>query len=642
MAPLSSLDDVEVTTWLTRITQTIDRSLREPARAQAIAGLRAGIDGTPAGLPVLAQLALLDDCLRVAHLAIEADHQLRAERRASVAGLAHVAARKYFALLSTYESFEDGAASDPEVVRFLDVHGLDVGPFGYTSTTPWRGLHLVRLVEHLTRNASPLRDHERMLARVMDEAFAGRSTDVETAARRRLHELIEPPVTIGVDPRAAAFCRNDGPEVFSSVAHGSHFHERDAFDVESIHADARAIFHQQVERATTPEQHQRGDGRTLLVLGESGSGKTHLLRALRTQVHAQRRGYVGYLQMTSEVGDYARYVLRSLVDSMERPYDAPALSESALAYLSDGLVEGRVPIPAAELERLRTAELSGDELDAVIGRIVDRIVRTEGLERLEVDLLHALLLLQRRDPALQRRVIRFLRCEALTAYDRSLLGGLAPRDQPEDPLRTIGQLATIMYELHMAALVIVVDQIEEAIPDGQTVTRLQQAFDSLRAIADATPSAVVVISCLVDVYDVVKPKLSRSLVDRLEHDPAPARLTSQRQTDEIEQMLARRLEHLYATFDVPWREDEPLYPFTAVQVDVTSKLRARGRAASLSRLSRFLHRRRRGRRRDQSRDRRQANAPDGDGARSDHRAASRRARSCVARREERGDDATRR
>ena len=161
----------------------------------------------------------------------------------------------------------------------------------------------------------------------------------------------------------------------------------------------------------------------------------------------------GYLQMTSEVGDYARYVLRSLVDSMERPYDAPALSESCARVPSDGLVEGRVPIPAAELERLRTAELSGDELDAVIGRIVDRIVRTEGLERLEVDLLHALLLLQRRDPALQRRVIRFLRCEALTAYDRSLLGGLAPRDQPEDPLRTIGQLATIMYELHMAALV---------------------------------------------------------------------------------------------------------------------------------------------------------------------------------------------
>jgi hypothetical protein len=300
-----------------------------------------------------------------------------------------------------------------------------------------------------------------------------------------------------------------------------------------------------------------------------------LLRALRTQTHAQRLGYVGYLQMTSEVGDYSRYVLRNLIDSLERPYDAPALSESGLMYLSDGLAEGRVPIPATALEQLRTAELTSAELDTVIGGMIDRIVRTEGLERLEVDILHALLLLQRRDPAIQRRVVRFLRCEALTGYDRTLLGGLAAREQPDDPLRTIQQLAAVMYELHMAALVLVVDQIEEAIPDGLTVTRLQQAFDSLRAITDATPSAVVVISCLEDVYDTVRPRLSRSLVDRLERDPTPVRLTSQRYPDEIEQMLVRRLEFLFTSFDVAWRDDEPLFPFTQEQIDAVSHFRAR-------------------------------------------------------------------
>lgn len=572
---LATLDTAEVTSWLTRVTQALDRGLREPVRADAIAQLRAGLGGTRAALPILAQLALLDDCLRVAHLAIEADGRIDADERDRVSDLASVAASKYFAAVPHYESFEDGAATPADVERFLRVHRQDAGPFGYGSSAPWTGLHLARLVEHHTHNASPLRDHERMLARIMDEVFAGRATEVERGARRRLRALFEPPAATGTDPRALAFCRNDGPEVFASVAHGSHFHERDPFDVESIHAEAREAFHRQITRATTPEEHQRGHGRTLLVLGESGSGKTHLLRALRTQVHSQRLGYVGYLQMTSEVGDYTRYVLRSLVDSMERPYDAPALSESALMYLSDGLAEGRVTIPPDELERLRTAELDGDELDGVVGRIVDRIVRTEGLEQLEVDLLHALLLLQRRDPALQRRVIRFLRCEALTAHDRTLLGGLAAREQPEDPLRTIRQLATIMYELHMAALVIVVDQIEETVPDGQTVTRLQQAFDSLRAIADGVPSAVVVISCLDDVYSAVRPKLSRSLVDRLENDPAPVRLTGQRQTDEVEQMLARRLEHLYSTFDVPWRDDDPLYPFTAAQVEASSKLRAR-------------------------------------------------------------------
>jgi len=575
MSQLAVLDLPELTAWLNRVAQTIDRSLREPARAEAVATLKLGMNDTRAALPILAQLALLDDCLRVAHLAMEADGRIEADELVRVADLVRVAADKYFAALPHYEGFAEGANTAGEVERFLRVHRDDTGAFGFGGARPWAGLQLARSVEQHTRNASPLRDHERMLARIMDEVFAGRATEVERAARRKLRDLFEPPSAGGADPRAIAFCRDDGPEVFASVAHGSQIHERDPFDVEAIHAEAREEFHRQVERAAIPEQHQGSVGRTLLVLGESGSGKTHLLRALRAQVHSQRLGYVGYLQMTSEVGDYSRYVLRNLIDSLERPYDAPVLSESGLMYLSDGLVEGRVVIPPNELERLRTAELSGDELDAIVGHLIDRVVRTEGLESLEVDLLHALLLLQRRDPALQRRVVRFLRCEALTNHDRKLLGGLAARDQPEDPLRTIRHLASIMYELNMAALVILVDQIEETVPDGTTVTRLQQAFDSLRGIADSIPSAVVVISCLDDVYGVVRPKLSRSLVDRLESDPGPVRLTSQRQVDEIEQMLVRRLDHLYSTYDVAWREDEPLFPFTTAQVEMVSKFRAR-------------------------------------------------------------------
>ncbi|HET7504733.1 MAG TPA: AAA family ATPase, partial [Kofleriaceae bacterium] len=575
MTQLSTLDRAELTAWLTRVTQTIDRSLRDTVRAEALALLRSDLDGTTASVPVLAQLALLDDCLRVAHLAIEADGRIEPEELARVNDLVQVAAPKYFSVLPRYESFDEGAATPEEVERFLVVHRGDDGAFGYASRATWRGLHLARHVERHTRNAAPLRELERMLARIMDEVFAGRSTKVEQDARRRLRDLFEPPPAAGADPRDVAFCRSDGPEVFSSVAHGSQIHERDPFDVESIHADAREVFHRQVVRATTPEQHQYGHGRTLLVLGDSGSGKTHLLRALRQQVHSQRLGYVGYMQMTSEVGDYARYVLRNLVDSLERPYDAPEFAESGLLYLSDGLAEGRGNIPAADVERLRNAELAGAELDDLIGRMVDRILRAEGLHHLEPDLVHALLLLQRRDPALQRRVIRFLRCEPLSSYEQRMLGGLASRDQPEDPMRTIHQLGSIAYELQLASLVLLVDQVEDTVPDGKTVTRLQQAVDVLRGIADAVPSAVVVMSCLDDVYTQLRGQLSRSVVDRLERDPPPVRLASERQREDIEAMLVRRLDHLYSTFDVAVQDDDPIYPFTPRQIDAVTLLRAR-------------------------------------------------------------------
>jgi adenylylsulfate kinase-like enzyme len=577
---LSTLDRAELTAWLTRVTQTIDRSLRELVRAEALGFLRIDLDGATASVPVLAQLALLDDCLRVAHLAMEADGRIEPEELARVRDLVEVAAPKYFAVLPRYESFDDGATTPEEAERFFLLHRADEGTFGYASPAAWRGLALARHVERHTRNAAPLRELERMLARIMDEVFAGRTTPIEQDARRRLRDLFEPPPVAGADPRSTAFCRADGPEVFSSVAHGSQIHERDPFDVEAIHADAREVFHRQVVLATTPEQHQYGHGRTLLVLGDSGSGKTHLLRALRQQVHSQRLGYVGYLQMTSEAGDYARYVLRNLIDSLERPYDAPELAESGLLYLSDGLAEGRGNLPADDLERLRNAELGGDELDQLIGGMVDRILRAEGLAHLESDLVHALLLLQRRDPALQRRVVRFLRCEPLTAYEQRLLGGLAARQEPEDPMRTIQQLGSIAYELQLASLVLLVDQVEDTVPDGKTVTRLQQAIDVLRGIADAIPSVVVVMSCLDDVYTALRGQLSRSVIDRLEHDPAPVRLTSQRQREDIEAMLARRLDHLYATFDVALQDDDPLYPFTPSQIEAVTLFRARDAIAS--------------------------------------------------------------
>ncbi len=572
----TTLDATEINVWLGRLVQSIDRSLRDPARQEAIVDLREGLDGTSVGLSLLAQLALLDDCLRVAHLAIEADGLIEDDEVANVTDLVRVAAPKYFAVLPFYESFGEPLTTRSEIERFLRAQRRDTGPFGSASRKEWRGLELARRVERHARNATPLREHERMLARIMDHVFGGRATDVERAARRRLRDLFEPGVVVdpSLDTRAVAFCRADAPEVFASVEHGSQIHERDPFDVETIHAEARAIFDVQVERATTPEQ-ARGHGRTLLVLGESGAGKTHLLRSLRAQVHGTGRGYVGYLQMTSDVGDYSRYLLRNLIDSLERPYDPPARSETGLAYLSEGLADGRAEIPAADLEILRNAELSSNELDSVIGRMVDRILRTDGLGELEPDLLHALLLLQRNDAALYRRIVKYLRCEALGNHDRALLGGLAARDQPEDPQRTLRQLARIMYELQLAALVLLVDQIEDTIPDGETVTRMQQAFDSLRAVADGIPSAVVVIAGLSDIYDKIRPKLSQALVDRLERDPGPVRLTTQIEAPEIEQMLVRRLEHLYATFDVTWRDDEPLYPFTPQHLEPLNNLRAR-------------------------------------------------------------------
>src|SRR5262245_52457380 len=275
----------EIAAWATGMAQQLDRSLVGGVRDALIGELRTDAGAVKAAFPVPATPALLDDCLRVASLPSDsagASEDVGLER---IAPLAEVAARKYFQVLPAYESFGEVDLGLEELALFLRAYAEDDRPFGGRNPTAWRGIALCKAIAAQASNATLVRDHERMLFRVMDTVFAGRDTEVEDAARQRLLELFEPAAAPRRDPRIVAFCRNDGPAVFSSVAYGSQLWERDPFDVESIQFEAREVFHDQVERAITPIQHQAGHGRTLLVLGQSGSGKTHLMRAFRSHVH---------------------------------------------------------------------------------------------------------------------------------------------------------------------------------------------------------------------------------------------------------------------------------------------------------------------------------------------------------------------
>ena len=107
--------------------------------------------------------------------------------------------------------------------------------------------------------------------------------------------------------------------------------------MDSIHRGARDVLRAIVGRVLQPSG--VGVGRILLMLGEAGSGKTHLMRAFRNELHAQGKGYVGYMQMTAYTDDYSRYVLGNLIESLDKPYDERRSSVSGLMRLSNALAE---------------------------------------------------------------------------------------------------------------------------------------------------------------------------------------------------------------------------------------------------------------------------------------------------------------
>ena len=132
--------------------------------------------------------------------------------------------------------------------------------------------------------------------------------------------------------------------------------QADPVDVEAMHAQARRKFTDLLDDHRRGPRH-RTQERILLFHGQSGAGKTHLFRALRTTAHRSGKAYFGYAQMTPDVANYADYYLRRLVHSLEKPYDPDRSGESALSRLTNRLMDDAAVVADKDLEKLREAKL---------------------------------------------------------------------------------------------------------------------------------------------------------------------------------------------------------------------------------------------------------------------------------------------
>lgn len=377
------------------------------------------------------------------------------------------------------------------------------------------------------------------------------------------------------DPRIAAFCAPGGPEVFSGVVFGNQIWAPDPFDVPEVHAAAREMFSRLLTRASAPDLPPTG--KSLLILGEAGSGKTHLMRAFRTEAHASGTGYCGYMQMSSQSDNYPRYVLSYLLESLEQPYK-PGAALTGLARLARGLLDALDWVSDEDKQKLCDDILEPDELARQVFRIADIAVQNSTFAKIDINVLRAVLFLLTNDPRIRPKILSWLRCEDLPPFDREALGNLVPRPGPEWPLRTIIALGQLMHAVHSSALVLLVDQLD-AILETQTAVvgeDVRRSVNSLLDIADQLPNSVVVIGCLGEVYHgLARPILPKPKLDRLEHDPSPCRLAVDRTAEEIRAILARRLEVLYEAHELDTNPAQSLFPYTETVIAPLSGLPTR-------------------------------------------------------------------
>ena len=386
-----------------------------------------------------------------------------------------------------------------------------------------------------------------------------------------------PPVPATTDPRIAAYCSPDGPEVFSGIVHGNQIWTPDPFDVDAVHPEARAAFHRLLDRASDAALPPHG--KSLLLLGEAGSGKTHLMRAFRHAAHESGTGYCGYLQMLSRSDNYPRYVLSYLIDSLEQPYKANDPT-TGLARLARGLLDA-IGFSDPDRDKLCEDILEPEEVARIVFRFADIAVQDKQFAGIDINLLRAVLFLLPNDGRIRPKVLNWLRCEDLPKYDREMLGGLVPRPGAEMPLKTIVGLGQLVRAVHSAALVLFVDQMDEMIElasgDAQPGEQFRSAINALLDIADALPNAVVVVGCLVELFNNAKDKgyLSRPKLDRLERDPEPIQLAGKHTADQVRAILARRLEAIYAAAGIEPDANNPIAPYTAADLTPLTGMRTR-------------------------------------------------------------------
>lgn len=375
------------------------------------------------------------------------------------------------------------------------------------------------------------------------------------------------------DALIAAFCSPTAADPFHAVATATDVWRPDPFDVRTIHGRVRTWFDRAVARTAAADG--PSTGRLLLLLGESGSGKTHLMRAFRGKLHGEGLGYCAYMQMTSYTGDYARYALNNVIDSLDRPYFEGRDPESGLRRLSDRLVALLPEAGREAVDRLREGEASQAAIDALVADLADALIRDPRLKDVDVYLMQAMLYLQPGDPAIHARLLKYLRCEALTDRDRRYLGGLDPSTYADACSRMIARIGGLIHAVERAPLVICVDQLEDVFDLDQAGPKFRRAMATLCDVLSRVPSAIAVVSCLENFYDELKPMLTRPVRDRVEHDPRPAVLETPCGPDDVRDLIARRLAFLFRSQGVEPDPGDPIAPIPPALASALVGLRAR-------------------------------------------------------------------
>lgn len=341
-------------------------------------------------------------------------------------------------------------------------------------------------------------------------------------------------------------------------------------DVPEFHAATREAF-----SAKLAEMRSAGKSRSPLgwiITGSGGSGKTHLLGAMRREAARCRTAFV-LVDMT-DVRDFWETTLQGYIDSLQIEYCDRLFQHEFL--LRNVIIQlGAKDDTAGVLRSL--ARQKSDDLAKIVNQLLNALRKKYPRETMKhQDVVRALVCLNSSEYEILNVGMAWLQGQEIDDEARRSLGFLRPQDEPRSIVAALSwimslggptvvafdQLDPIVHQIgrhHVSDL-----SMPEAAESGRARAIIEQIGAGLAAMPDVTTNTLAIVSCVETTWALLNEMVLSTYRDRFEE---PIRLRPPKGSDAIGQLIAARLAPAYTT-----QEFTPRYPTWPFHPDMIGEL----------------------------------------------------------------------
>lgn len=315
-------------------------------------------------------------------------------------------------------------------------------------------------------------------------------------------------------------------------------------DVESIHREVCTAILHRVEAVRRTQVTC-----AIVVRGQPGAGKTHLLRRIRRRLPFP--ALFGYIHPFGDGRRIYRHILREVVHSLGQPFpDRPVPQIVAFAAYVLGSAVLDLAIEGGLRSRLMHDPLSLKEIFPAMQNLTPIVEAVHHRHPgVDPDVVRALLCILRDDRL--PLAIRWLQGSELDDEEREMLGVKGTLSVEEHALSALVSLGFLGRDFGPAVLCF--DQLE-FLPSVEGEPGFVALGKALANLYNQAPNYVLILSALSRFWQEQWPLLPKSVQDRLgEYIFDLERLTG----EQIAELIATRMRVLTDGLSLPW----PSYPF---------------------------------------------------------------------------------